>query len=162
LSGSVLLQSFGTWIRNEKFDTQVTPEATMTIKRTIATILGLLLPTFVGAGEVSFSRDVAPILARRCLGCHDNKKTEGRYALHTFERFMKPGESEELAVVPGNPDKSYLFQKLVESDADLRMPQEDSALATEQIATIRQWIKDGARFDGADPASHLSTLLPAR
>jgi WD40 repeat protein len=162
LSGSVLLQSFGTWIRNEKFDTQVTPEATMTIKRTIATILGLLLPTFVGAGEVSFSRDVAPILVRRCLGCHDNKKTEGRYALHTFERFMKPGESEELAVVPGNPDKSYLFQKLVESDADLRMPQEDSALATEQIATIRQWIKDGARFDGSDPASHLSTLLPAR
>jgi WD40 repeat protein len=134
--------------------------------------IGLLILSLVGAdlvrehlvsaAEVSFSREVAPILVRRCLGCHDNRKSEGRYALHAFDRLIKGGDSEESPIIPGNPDESYLFQKLIESDPDLRMPQEDSRLADAQITLIRRWIKEGARFDGADPTSQLTTLLPPR
>ena len=50
----------------------------------------LLLPSqSVIAEEISFKEQIAPILVRRCLGCHDNRKTEGRYALHTFEQLLK-------------------------------------------------------------------------
>ena len=62
----------------------------------------------------------------------------------------------------GGPDESYLFPNLVESDLDQRMPQEGSALSTTQIAVIRRWIKEGARFEGADQTSRLTPLLPPR
>ncbi|MCA9772222.1 MAG: hypothetical protein KC466_07415, partial [Myxococcales bacterium] len=49
-------------------------------------------------------------------------------------------------VDPGDPDASYLVQK-VEGAAGIlggRMPLERAALSAQQIAVIRQWIADGA------------------
>lgn len=122
----------------------------------------LLAPTIGSAAEVSFRKQLAPILARRCLGCHSNRKTEGRYALHTFEAFLKTGDSGEPLVVPGAPEKSYLFQKLIESDPDLRMPQEDDPLSEMQIDQFRQWIEQGAKFDGSSRSDRIVSLLPPR
>jgi WD40 repeat protein len=122
----------------------------------------LLLQSVTTADDVSFRRDVAPILAVRCLGCHNSRTAEGRYALHTFERLMKPGDSDVPVIIPGNPDESYFLERLIETDPDSRMPQQDSALDTNQIALIRQWIRQGAVFDGADPSSRILTLLPPR
>ncbi|MDA1049692.1 MAG: hypothetical protein O3C40_04320 [Planctomycetota bacterium] len=116
----------------------------------------------VAADEVSFSRQLAPILLQRCLGCHDNRKTEGRYALHTFEMFLKPGDSGESPIVAGRPEDSYLFAKLTDADADVRMPQEDDALSPEAINLFKQWIEQGARFDGPSKSDRLVNLLPPR
>src|SRR5688572_10971403 len=41
---------------------------------------------------VSFSRDLAPILADKCLTCHHEKKAKGRYRVDTFEQLFKAGE----------------------------------------------------------------------
>ena len=98
----------------------------------------------------------------RCLGCHDNRKTEGRYALHTFERLLEPGESEELPIVAGQPDASYLLAKLLDADPDLRMPQQDDPLASDDVERIRKWIAEGAEFDGPAATDRLTTLLPPR
>jgi WD40 repeat protein len=114
------------------------------------------------AEDVSFSRQLAPILARRCLGCHDNRKTEGRYALHTFEMLLKAGDSGEPPIVAGNVDDSYFWAKLTESDADLRMPQEDDPLRPDELKLFRQWIEQGAKFDGPNRSDRLVTLLPPR
>ena len=50
-----------------------------------------------------------------------------------------------LRVEPGNPDDSYLVQK-IEGTASVgaQMPLGGPALSDEQIAAIRQWITDGA------------------
>ena len=53
------------------------------------TILLLLSSQAAIAGEISFKKQIAPILVRRCLGCHNNRKTEGRYALHSFAQMLK-------------------------------------------------------------------------
>lgn len=114
------------------------------------------------AADVSFKSELAPILARRCLGCHNNRKTEGRYALHTFEQLLKPGDSGEQPIVPGKPSDSYFFQKLIESDESVRMPQEDDPLNAADIAAFKTWIEQGAKFDGQSVTDRLVTLLPAR
>jgi hypothetical protein len=61
---------------------------------------------------------------------------------------------ELLRVAPGNPDASYLIQKL-EGTATVgeRMPLNGPPLPAETIAVIRQWITDGAaQSTGAPPA----------
>jgi WD40 repeat protein len=120
------------------------------------------LPATAFADEVSFSRQLAPILTRRCLGCHDNRKTEGRYALHTFEMFLKAGDSGESPIVAGSPADSYLLAKLTDPDADVRMPQEDDPLSDGEVALFKQWIEQGAKFDGPSQSDRLITLLPPR
>ncbi|MEK6239799.1 MAG: hypothetical protein N2C14_34185, partial [Planctomycetales bacterium] len=57
---------------------------------------------------VSFRRDVAPLLHRRCQGCHGEKKTESAYALHTFQLLTTPGDFDEPPIVPGKPEQSVL------------------------------------------------------
>ncbi|MET0660332.1 MAG: hypothetical protein ABW110_19480, partial [Steroidobacteraceae bacterium] len=53
-----------------------------------------------------------------------------------------------LRVQPGNPDTSYLVQKLEgTAAAGGRMPLGQPALPDESIAVIRQWIADGAQDD---------------
>jgi hypothetical protein len=62
---------------------------------------------------------------------------------------------ELLRVAPGNPDASYLIQKL-EGTATVgeRMPLNGPPLPPETIAVIRQWIADGAAQSiNAPPAS---------
>lgn len=105
---------------------------------------------------VSFSREVLPILVRKCQACHGPEKAKGGYRLHTFELLLKPGESKEKPVIPGDPEKSHLYQLITASDEDDRMPQKDEALPSAQITLIKRWIKEGAAFDGVDQKAVLA------
>lgn len=108
---------------------------------------------------VSFSRDIAPILQQKCVTCHNPEKAKGGYRLHAFEALLKPGESHEPAITPGQPAKSKLLQLLTATDADDRMPQKDDPLPAAQIALIERWIAAGAKFDGSDPKAPLAALF---
>ena len=104
--------------------------------------------------EVSFMRDIAPVLQRRCSGCHGDKKSKGNYRLHTFEYL-------EQAVVSGKPGESDLYLRLVETDPESRMPQKDDALSAADTELVREWIEQGAAFDGESPTkSFTSQALP--
>src|SRR2546426_4104558 len=109
---------------------------------------------------VSFRRDIAPIVVKKCLTCHGPEKTKGGYRLDTFEQLMKGGESKAPAVVAGKPEESKLFALITATDEDDRMPQKDDPLPAEQIGLILRWIKEGAKFDGADPKMALAMLVP--
>lgn len=111
-------------------------------------------------GQVSFIRDIAPVLARKCVTCHGPEKAKGNYQLHNFETLLKAGASKAAAVTPGQPARSELFRLLVTHDADDRMPQKDDPLPREQIALIEKWIAQGAQFDGLDPKAHVASLSP--
>lgn len=111
-------------------------------------------------GEVSFTLEVAPILAKKCVTCHGPEKAKGNYQLHNFETLMKPGASKAAVVTPGQPAKSELFRLLTTTDADDRMPQKDDPLPKAQIALVEKWIQQGAKFDGPDAKAHLASLIP--
>lgn len=130
-----------------------------------AVLLTLALSISAGAAraqtpEPSFSRDVAPLLAAKCLACHGAEKQESGYSLQSYEAALKPGDTGEAAIEPGKPDESRLLTLIASADADERMPKEAEPLSAEEVDRVRQWIVAGAKFDGADPAAALASLLP--
>lgn len=126
----------------------------------IATGQILGAPKKAASQNVSFVRDVAPILVERCLACHGPEKAKGGYELHTFERLNKPGDGKSLPVVAGKPDESEIFRRIIAADADERMPQKDEALSPAQVALIESWIREGAKFDGPDLKAAIKSLIP--
>src|SRR4030095_16754081 len=70
-----------------------------------------------------FQKDIAPILAERCVTCHGPEKQKGGYRLDFYAHLLKAGDSGEPPVVPGKPEASHLLQRLTTEDADDRMPQ---------------------------------------
>lgn len=101
--------------------------------------------------EVSYARDVLPILREHCHGCHQPAISKGEFEMTRFEGLLKGGESEDAAVVPGKPDESSLLSMITPEDGEAEMPKEKSPLAKTQIDLIRRWIAEGAKNDA--PAS---------
>ena len=131
------------------------------MKHFLAVLFGLLA-AHVGAAEpaIHFTKDIAPIFVAKCLACHNADKAKGGYRLHNFEALLKAGSSKEAPVVSGNATASKLFQLVTAKDEDDRMPQKDDALPAAQINALRQWIEQGAKFDGADRTLSLAMLAP--
>lgn len=119
-------------------------------------------PAADAAAEVSFRRDVAPVLVERCLGCHGQQDAKGEYQLHNFESLMKDGYSGSPVVTPGKSDESELYLLVSTDDADTRMPKEADPLTAEQVAKLKQWIDSGAKFDGTDPTAALASIVPGK
>jgi len=103
-------------------------------------------------GRLSFNRDVRPILAGQCFECHgpDNGARKAALRLDQREAALLGGKSKAPAIVPGNAAKSELVRRITSLDADERMPPPKSGkkLSPAQIATLRQWIQDGADWEG--------------
>lgn len=104
---------------------------------------------------VSFIEQVAPILTKHCLACHNTRDPKGRFDLSHFESLMKGGEQGDT-VIPGDGELSNLH--LVLSDGT--MPKDADPLPQEQIDLIAKWIDEGAKFDGSSPTAALVTLIP--
>jgi mono/diheme cytochrome c family protein len=107
---------------------------------------------------VSFSRELAPLLEKKCVACHGAEKAKGGFRLHTFSNLLQGGDSKEPIVTAGRPEQSKLHQLLVATDPDDRMPQKDEPLPSNQIELLKRWILEGAAFDGPDPKVTLASL----
>ncbi len=108
---------------------------------------------------MSFRKEIAPLLQRRCATCHSEESAKGGYRLDTFQRLTTAGDSELPPLVAGHAEKSELYQLLVESDANDRMPQRADALPKHEIALVERWIQEGAVNDGGAPARPLAELV---
>ena len=109
------------------------------------------------AQPLSFNRDIRPILSNNCFACHgpDEKQRETKFHFDTQEGAF----AEDGIIVRGDAGKSVLYKKITEPDPEERMPPPDSghALTDRQIALLRQWIDEGARWD-----THWAYTPPAR
>ncbi|HKQ37463.1 MAG TPA: c-type cytochrome domain-containing protein [Verrucomicrobiae bacterium] len=121
----------------------------------------LLLVLFTAAqtfGAVSFTNDIAPILAQKCIACHGERRAKGNFQLHTFDALIK-GAKGERVIVAGKPEASSIYELLTSKDEDSRMPQNDDPLPAAQITLIKQWILEGAKFDGPDAQASIKTMV---
>ncbi|WP_435016541.1 c-type cytochrome domain-containing protein [Tundrisphaera sp. TA3] len=108
---------------------------------------------------VGFLKDVAPILARNCIACHNPKKAEGKYIMTTFAQLAKGGQQgADVTLEPGKPDESY-FVELLRPDGSPRMPYKQDPLPQEEIALIERWVVEGAKYDGASPTEDWQVVL---
>jgi hypothetical protein len=102
------------------------------------------------APAVDFSRDVRPILSNHCFKCHgpDAAERQGGLRLDLREAALAAAESGEHAIVPGEPAKSELIERITSADADLRMPpaSEKKPLSAAQQDILKRWIAAGAPY----------------
>ncbi len=99
------------------------------------------------ADSVSYYNDIRPIFQAHCQGCHQPAKPGGEYIMTSFEKLLAGGEGETPAIVPGQPDESYLIGQITPVDGEAEMPRNGKPLDPSQIALIRQWIARGAADD---------------
>ena len=100
----------------------------------------------VKTGGVDFYARVYPILEASCLECHQGGKAKGNLHLDTRVGALKGGKSDGAAIVPGDPAKSSLLKRVNSQDPDEVMPPKGHRLAAPDVATIEQWIKEGAMW----------------
>lgn len=88
-----------------------------------------------------FGDKVAAIFLARCSRCHGAVQSMAELRLDSYERVMR-GSDRGPVVVPGDPAKSLLMQKVLRRDRPPMPPRK--ALPWKEIRTIRAWIKAGA------------------
>ena len=102
-----------------------------------------LLILIVGSQNVypqqQIAQDAYAIFEQSCLICHGPEGSFKESLLIEHNALIAKG-----TVVPGNPDASELYNRLVTTDAAKRMPLQQPPLSTQAIDTIRNWILAGA------------------
>ena len=91
----------------------------------------------------SFAKDVAPIFAANCAGCHASNVAMGTLDLDTFTGIEKGGHSGPV-IVPGKSGESLLYLRITGAVAPA-MPLSGKKLAEGEIEIIRKWIDAGAQ-----------------
>ncbi len=119
----------------------------------------LLFPAFfskektAGLPEVvDFNYHIKPIISDRCFKCHgpDKAKQESELGLNVEAGFFKTlkEDSTRHVIVPGKPEQSELYRRIVETDPEEMMPPPESNLVLSDFekALIKKWIAQGAKY----------------
>lgn len=111
----------------------------------------------VAAAEpaVTFDREIAPLLVRRCLDCHNATEKKGRLDLSRIESTTKGGES-GAALVPHKATDSLLWQRVRDGEMPPKKP-----LPKEEVELLRRWIDGGAKW-GTSPIDPFAFTTSAR
>ena len=102
----------------------------------------------LAADKVDFETQIAPIFENNCLHCHGEDEHEAGLRLDFRPSLLAGGDSGAAAVVPGQPDKSYLIEVINHVDEDMAMPPDDDKLPQQEIDLLTRWIKEGAHWPG--------------
>lgn len=107
-----------------------------------------------GADAIDFSRDISPILSKKCFQCHgpDENHREGDLRLDKPDAEDGPFIDHDgyQAIVPGDLEKSEIWYRVTTDDDDDLMPPEKSnlgALTDREKSLIKQWIEEGGKYD---------------
>ena len=96
--------------------------------------------------EIEFSRDIRPILNQNCVACHGGVRQKNGVSFIFREEALGKGKSGRRTIVPGDPDASEFMARLTTTDPEARMPYHGPPLQPQQIALLRRWIKEGAKW----------------
>ena len=100
----------------------------------------------VQAAPVDFSREIQPLLARKCFACHGPDKQEGGLRLDESAGALAELESGGRAIVAGDKQASLILERITATDPDTRMPPEGPRLTPAQVNALGHWIEEGAAW----------------
>jgi hypothetical protein len=132
--------------------------------------LGILLlsvlvsPLAVAAEPVSFNRQIQPLLSEYCYHCHGpdsatRKPKSNPLRLDREKDALAPRDGDPPVILRGRADKSELMRRILTKDEDDIMPppSEHKTMKAEEIALIRQWIDEGAKYE-----AHWAFIRPTK
>ena len=114
------------------------------------------IPQTTRQAAISFSKDIAPWMVEQCSRCHINAE-RGGFSLATYTALMK-GSKGGVVLFPGDPVGSRLVETIETGD----MPRSGKKVTAENIAKLKQWIKEGAKFDGPSPSAPIASLAGSK
>jgi len=105
--------------------------------------------------KISFNDTIQPILSENCYACHgpDPGARKAGLRLDRGEFAYAPHQDSHdkfgPAIIPSNPDKSPLVRRIETKNTKDRMPPPEAhkTLKPEQIALLREWVKQGAPYE---------------
>ena len=104
----------------------------------------------LGNEQVSFKKDVMPILQDHCISCHQpggKGQLKSGLDMTTYEGLMK-GTVYGPVVIPGNSSTSTFTKLLTGTNKGLKMPMglnPEGTLARQYILLLRKWVAQGAK-----------------
>jgi len=99
--------------------------------------------------KIGFNKYIRPILSENCFACHGPGTQKAKLRIDRREGALAKRKKGGHAIVPGDPGKSLLIQRITETDPDELMPPEDShkKLSNKEKALLKQWILEGAIYE---------------
>jgi hypothetical protein len=108
-----------------------------------------VLPFLAVGQQVSFDRDIRPIMSDTCFRCHgpDVSSRMANMRLDLREEALKPKRN-GTPIVPGDPEHSEIIQRIFAKDGKVMPPPfAHKELNEKQKETIRQWVAEGAKYE---------------
>ena len=106
------------------------------------------------AKEVSFNRDIRPILSNKCFSCHGPDKHDRKAELRLDISEGSDGAYREkdgiFALKPGSLDDSELWHRIISEDSEEVMPPPEAnkkLLTVQEKELIKEWISSGAKYE---------------
>ena len=106
---------------------------------TFICLLTLIVSSQTAHPQQQIAQDAYAIFERTCFGCHGPDGAFKETLLIEHNALIDNG-----IVVPGNPNTSEMYNRLITTDIAKRMPLNQPPLSTQAINTIRNWILAGA------------------
>jgi hypothetical protein len=104
--------------------------------------------TFGAERELSFERDVRPILKVHCLHCHGEEgEKKGSLDLR-LKRLLLQGGDSGPAIVEGKPEESPLVARIAAGEMP---PGQKKPVPAAELAVLKRWIAEGAKVLAAEP-----------
>ncbi|HEY0612327.1 MAG TPA: DUF1549 domain-containing protein, partial [Chitinophaga sp.] len=95
---------------------------------------------------VDFNTEVKPIINKKCITCHGGVKRQGDFSLLFRSEAVGKTKSGRYGIIPGDPEGSEMIRRLTLKDPEERMPYKHEPLSDAEIATLRKWVKQGAKW----------------
>ncbi|GAA5509534.1 WD40 repeat domain-containing protein [Novipirellula caenicola] len=108
---------------------------------------------------VDFASEIAPILKRNCVACHQKADDEGGLVLESHASLMKGGDSGP-AVVAEDAKSSLLLLRATGEEDPLMPPADNdvgaSPLTADELGLLQLWITQGAKNSDASHTESIS------
>src|SRR6202521_2286711 len=122
------------------------------LPRRLPLILATIVATAtVSNAAVSFNRDIRPIMSDTCFRCHgpDKAARMAGLRLDIRDEALQARKADVVPIGPRDPDHSAIIQRIFAKDARIMPPQfANKELTPAQKETIRQWVAEGAKYQG--------------
>jgi Protein of unknown function (DUF1553)/Protein of unknown function (DUF1549)/Planctomycete cytochrome C len=103
---------------------------------------------------VSYNFHIRPILSDKCFKCHgpDANKRAANLRLDIADNAYAPLTETKgaFALVPGKPEQSELYKRIISEDTSYMMPSPEGhlgVLSPYEIGLFKKWIEQGAKYE---------------
>ncbi len=139
------------------------------MRASVLPTFALLWAAFVAAAapraadDISFNRDIRPILSDNCFACHGPAEDRGGDLRLDVRDDAVADRGGYAAIVPGKPAESEILRRILSTDPDAVMPPpraKKHKLSERQLAILERWIAAGAEYEGHWSFQPLAAVEP--